>query len=379
MDRGRAYRAILLFGLVSLLGDMVYEGARSIVPPYLKLLGASALVVGLAGGLGELLGYGFRLVSGYLADATRAYWLLIFLGYGMLAAVPLLSAAWSWPVAVALVLAERLAKGLRSPARDAVLASVSRSVGYGKAFGLHELLDQAGAVGGPALVTFLLLSSGYRTAFAVLAAPYAALMLVLTATYRYVGPVEQAAGRGGEKPGLPGAFKLYTAAVMLNTLGLMHVSLLLYRLSGYMEAWMVSASYLAAMGVDAVAAPLAGLAYDRVGLRVLLLPFVLSAAPSILGLVGGGEAVLVGVLLFGVILGLQESVYRAAVASMVSEGRGMAYGVFNTVYGLGFAASGAAYGLILEKGAVWTGVLYALAAEILALALLWRAVRAAGG
>jgi hypothetical protein len=75
-----AYVAILLLGIVSLLGDVVYEGSRGIVTPYLEFLGASAFAIAFFGRFGEFLGYFLRLVSGRLADTTRAYWIFIFLG-----------------------------------------------------------------------------------------------------------------------------------------------------------------------------------------------------------------------------------------------------------------------------------------------------------
>jgi len=136
-----AYAGILLLGIVSLMGDVVYEGSRGLVPDYLKFLGVSAFIVGLVGGLGEFLGYAVRLVSGFLADTTRAYWLFIFLGYGLVASIPLLGFAGSWEIAIVLVLLERLGKAFRSPSRDTVLSIVSKDVGTGKAFGIHELLD----------------------------------------------------------------------------------------------------------------------------------------------------------------------------------------------------------------------------------------------
>ncbi|HUM77763.1 MAG TPA: hypothetical protein PLP43_05000, partial [Methanoculleus sp.] len=117
-----AYTVILLFGVVSLFGDIIYEGARSVAGPYLYLLGAGALAVGVVAGLGEFLGYALRLASGYLADATRHYWAITFIGYGMLAAVPLLALAGSWEIAALLLILERVGKGIRVPARDAILS-----------------------------------------------------------------------------------------------------------------------------------------------------------------------------------------------------------------------------------------------------------------
>jgi len=151
-----AYVGILLLGIVSLMGDVVYEGSRGLVPDYLKFLGATAFIVGLVGGLGEFLGYALRLASGFFADTTRAYWLFIFLGYGLIASIPLLGLAGSWKIAVILVLLERLGKACRSPSRDTVLSIISKDVGAGKAFGIHEFLDQIGAIAGPLIVATLM-------------------------------------------------------------------------------------------------------------------------------------------------------------------------------------------------------------------------------
>ena len=127
--RKNAYHAILLFGIISLMGDIVYEGARGVIPGYLEFLGATAFIVGFVGGLGDFLGYAFRLVSGFLADTTSAYWLFIFLGYGLIAAIPLLGVPLGLEIAVLLVLLERLGKAFRSPSRDTLLSIISKDVG----------------------------------------------------------------------------------------------------------------------------------------------------------------------------------------------------------------------------------------------------------
>jgi hypothetical protein len=75
---------IILLGIVSLFGDITYEGVRSVAGPYLYMLGASASVVSLVAGIGGFVGYALRLASGYLVDRTKAYWILAFIGYGRL-------------------------------------------------------------------------------------------------------------------------------------------------------------------------------------------------------------------------------------------------------------------------------------------------------
>ena len=169
---------ILLLGIVSLLGDIVYEGSRGLVPDYLKFLGATAVVVGLVGGLGDFIGYALRLVSGFLVDATRAYWIFILVGYGLIASIPLLGIATGLEIAILLVLLERLGKALRAPSRDTVLSIISRGVGAGKAFGFHELLDQIGAIIGPALVAVAMFysSNNFRLTFSFLLIPFIMLL-----------------------------------------------------------------------------------------------------------------------------------------------------------------------------------------------------------
>jgi len=169
-----AYVAVIMMGIVSMLGDICYESGRGIAPDYLRFLGASAFMVGAVSGAGEFIGYAARLLSGPLADKSRAYWLFIFLGYGLILAVPLMGFTSSVEVVMLLLLLERLGKALRSPSRDAVVSIISKGVGAGKAFGLHEAMDQIGAIIGPAALGAVMFYTvnNYSTAFKVLLLPY---------------------------------------------------------------------------------------------------------------------------------------------------------------------------------------------------------------
>src|SRR5437660_4107462 len=105
LTRGAAMTFVILLGLVSLFADVTYEGARSITGPYLAVLGASATVVGIVAGLGELLGYALRLVSAQLSERTGQFWPITLLGYFIqMTAVPLLALAGSWEVAALLII-----------------------------------------------------------------------------------------------------------------------------------------------------------------------------------------------------------------------------------------------------------------------------------
>src|SRR3989338_13467 len=159
-SRKAAFQLIIIFGLVSLFGDIVYEGARSVNGPYLKTLGVSAAIVGFIAGLGEFIGYAIRLVSGYFADKTRAYWIFTFVGYGMLATVPLLSLTGVWQGAALFMVLERLGKALRAPARDTIVSQASKQVGTGFGFAISEVMDQIGALIGPLILAVLFMVVG---------------------------------------------------------------------------------------------------------------------------------------------------------------------------------------------------------------------------
>jgi len=375
------YFGILLMGIVSLIGDVVYEGSRGVVPSYLAILGATEIIVGLVGGLGDFLGHVMRLVSGFLADTTRAYWLFIFVGYGLIVSIPLLGFSVSLELAIFLVLVERLGKALRTPSRDTVLSIMSKDVGVGKAFGIHELLDQIGGIIGPLIVAVLMFSTSnnYNFTFSFLFLPFIALLMALTYTYRRISSrtiIAEPRETEGKKEKLAKPFYVYTFAVLLNTVGLITYTLILYKASKILqpaEQWIVPLIYLLIQGVDAPVALVAGYAYDRFGIRVLVLPFLLSFFPSLLTLIDAELSTIVAAaVVFGLVLGMQESIYRAAVSKLTPiSSRGTAYGIFNTAYGFGFLISGAVYGFLMETKSPFIVVaLYVLIMQTSAIALL---------
>ena len=182
-----AWKFIILVGVVSLFSDMTYEGARSISGPFLGELKAGAIVVAAVAGLGEFLGYALRLAAGYLADRTGRYWGLTIWGYALnLFAVPFLALAGSWQLAAGLLVLERLGKGLRTPARDAMLSHAVVQVGRGWGFGFHAAMDQVGAMAGPLIIAGrpLFARAAIATGFVALLGPALLAMLVLIAAAR---------------------------------------------------------------------------------------------------------------------------------------------------------------------------------------------------
>src|SRR6266508_4691709 len=300
--KGTALKFVVLLGVVSLFADMTYEGARSITGPYLAVLGASATVVGLVAGFGELIGYGLRLVSGYLSDRTGRYWAITLVGYAAnMLAVPLLALAGNWEIAALLIVAERTGKAIRTPARDAMLSHATSEIGRGWGFGLHEAMDQIGAVLGPLIVAAVLYVRGdYQTGFVLLLIPALLALGVLVAArliYPHPGELEVDIPAPSTR-GFSRVFWLYLAAVGLIAAGYADFPLIAYH---FEKAATVSASwipifYAIAMGVDALAALVFGRLFDRFGLTILVVVALLSALFAPLVFLGGFALALLGML-----------------------------------------------------------------------------------
>jgi len=342
-----AFRLILLMGIVSLFGDIIYEGARSITGPYLLFLGASAFAVAFIAGFGEFIGYAARLVSGYFADRTQSYWIFVIIGYLMIGAIPLLVFADAWEVAAVLIIIERLGKGVRSPAKDTILSHASRQVGRGWGFGIHEALDQIGAVLGPLIfAASIAVSGGYKEGFALLALPFVLLVAALIMAYRNVpDPVILEASGTRENPvesdQLPRFMLPYGTFTVLTMAGFAVFPLIAYHFSAasVVPDAQIPLFYAIAMAADAFFALVIGRLYDRKGISVLVVVPLVNIPVAFLAFSGGYYLALTGAILWGLSMGAQETILRAALADLTSiKKRGTAYGIFNTLYGTAWFA-----------------------------------------
>jgi predicted MFS family arabinose efflux permease len=368
---------IILLGIVSLFGDITYEGARSVTGPYLATLGASAGVVGLVAGVGDFIGYSLRLASGYVADRTKAYWLLTFVGYGLLFSVPLLAFAGYWQLAAVLIILERMGKAIRNPARDTMLSYATKKVGRGWGFAVHEALDQIGAIIGPVAFSLVLLSHDtYQEGFKFLWIPALLTLAVLAvARKRFPSPQKletpEETGKQNTQTKLPRVFWLYTAFTLLSMAGFANFQLISYHLKveSIVPDAQIPLIYAMAMGVDALAALLVGKTYDRIGLISLLAVPLLTLPIPFLAFSHSYSLALIGMALWGVVMGIQETIMRAAIADLTPvDKRGFAYGIFNTVYGAGWLLGGALMGLLYELSINYL-ILFAVVMELTSIPL----------
>lgn len=353
--KASAIKFIVLLGVVSLFADATYEGARSINGPYLALLGASATTVGFVAGLGELIGHSLRLISGYISDKIGRYWAITIFGYLLnMLAVPALALAGRWETAAMLMITERIGKAIRTPARDAMLSHATREIGRGKGFGLHEALDQIGAVLGPlTLAGMLYYRESYRTGYIILLVPaLMAISVLVTAWWLYPQPRNLEVTQPElETKGFPKKFWLYLIAVGLIAAGYADFPLIAYhfkKVSVASDTW-IPLFYALAMGVDAIAALFFGYLFDRNGISILIIASLISMLFAPLVFLGSFSAVIIGVTLWGIGMGAQETVMRAAIAEMVPVNRrGTGYGIFNTGYGICWFLGSALMGVLYD-------------------------------
>lgn len=343
--RRAAIRFIVCLGIVSLFADMTYEGARSIIGPFLMEKGATATEVGLIAGFGEMLAAGLRYFSGRFADRTRAYWTITIAGYGVnLIVVPALAFAGNWQMAALLVAIERTGKAIRGPARDVLLSSVTATVGHGWGFGLHAAFDQAGAMVGPLLMAAAVSETHrFGPAFLRLAVPAVlALGSLLAAEWAY--PVKGEPPAAAEAQVLPRVFWLYVAAAGVLASGFVDFPLLAYhwQKNGLVAPAAIPLLYSGAMGVNGIAALVFGRLFDRYGIGVLAAGTAISLAALPLGFLGGFGGAVAASACWAVGMGAQDGSLRSGIAQVVSmTNRGGAFGAFNGVYGVAwFAGSG---------------------------------------
>jgi MFS family permease len=358
----QAFIFLLLIGIISMFSDFTHEGARSIYGPFLGLIGVSAFMIAFTAGLGEFIGQALRIVTGVIADKTKKYWLMMILGYAInLLVIPLLMFvdASIFEVAIILILLERVGKGIRAPAKSALTSFTSPHLGAGKAFALQEAMDQFGAFLGP-LFVFLVLNlnkgtelNGYQLAFGLLGIfAILTLIILVIAKMKYPHPDEfetktLVKGFKGNK-----AFTLYMVAIVFIAFGFIDYPVLAFHMSrvGSIDVIYIPLLYSLAMGVDALAALLFGYLYDKKGIFALKLSvFLTLPLTPIFFLINQTYAIIIGVIIWGIAMGAQESILKAVISNLVSkEKRATAYGIFYTVFGSAWFIGSMIVGLLYQ-------------------------------
>ena len=370
-NKRKAILLILIFGVISLLGDIIYEGARSVNGPYLNVLGASAAIVGLVVGVGELLGYAIRLFSGYFSDIRKAHWFFTIFGYSLLISVPLMALSSFWQFAAIFIILERIGKGLRSPAKDTILSYATKQVGTGFGFGITEFLDQIGATIGPLIFTFIFMVIGsanktmadYQLGYSYFWFPFVVLMIVLFVAYFKVKTpekLEKIDVKLTEPKKFSKLFWLYSIFTFVTTIGFINFAIIGYHFSvnRIISDTQIPFFYAIAMMIDAIFGVIIGRFYDslkskhnneRAGLFFLITIPILTS--SLLPLIFSFNIVLIliGVFFWGVVMGSHETIMKATIADITPiTKRGTGYGIFNIIYGLALFVGSTLAGYLYE-------------------------------
>lgn len=392
-----AVTVIILFGIISMLGDMVYEGARGANSQYFNLLNISAAQVGLVFGIGEFLGYALRLLAGVLSDKSGKHWLFIFIGYGMLLVVPVMGFTMHWNILIVLILMERIGKSLRNPAKDTILSGVAENqVGTGFAFGLQEALDQVGALIGPlifSLVFFIVSKDGipeYQLGYKWLFVPFMLLMFFVIYAYRKIkrnNLVKDLKTKAYRSERLQPVFWIYMAFTFFCALGFVNFSIIGYHLKAdhLMADGNITLLYSGAMAVDALAALLVGKMYDRMkkrtgmktgGLAVLMVIPLITLLLPFLTMGNLMPLIVTGMVIFGVVMGTHETIMRSAIADITPfYKRGTSFGIFNTGYGLALLIGSTLMGWLYDLSQTGIIIAFTCAVEAIAVFLYIKMIR----
>lgn len=375
---------ITLMGIVSLFSDMTHEGARSILGEYLNLAGASAATIGFVSGIGELCGYSLRLLSGFAADKTKRYWTLVIVGYTMqVLAIPALALIPEngWVAACALVIIERIGKAIKKPAKNTLVSFAASEVGIGKGFAYQEFLDQFGAFLGPVMLFIIAsvkgtssLFSTYRVCFAVLGIPaLITILLVVFSKIKYPHPeMFDTAKEETVKFRFQRSFVLYMAAICLFAFGFADFTLITLH-AAKTQAFptsTLSLLYAAAMAVDAFAALYFGWLFDKVGLKALIVSTLCSTFFACFVFLTGDPVLMgIGIIMWGIGMGAQESIMKAAVSRIIPRSmRSTGFGIFETGFGVAWFLGSWLLGALYDIDPVW---LAAVSVAVQALAIVF--------
>jgi MFS family permease len=347
-----AFRFVLILGLANFFADFAYEGARSINGQFLAGLGATSTVVGFTAGFGELIGYGLRSVTGIFSDRSGRYWLVVITGYVInMGAIPALALAGNWPVAAALIMAERTGRAIRKPAMSAMLSHAGHQIGHGWVFGLNDAMDQAGATVGPLVMALvILLKGGYGHAYLLLGIPALCTVATIVAARRFMPhPEHLSAGYTLETKGWPTRYWYYVAGAACVAVGFADFALIGYHLetARVVATSLIPVLYAIAMSVGAIGALILGRLFDRNARATVLTAIFVSAFFAPLVFLGGSVAAIAGMILWGLGMATQETVFKPLVSTTVSPGkRATGFGMFDTGFGVAWFAGSAAMGYL---------------------------------
>lgn len=354
-------RGILALGLVSMFMDISSEMIHSLLPVFLvTVLGASTVTVGLIEGIGEATASISRLLSGWLSDRLGKRKALIVVGYGLgTLSKPLFALAPTPSWVLAARFSDRIGKGIRGAPRDALIGDLAPPALRGAAYGLRQSLDTAGAFVGPLLAMALmaLFADDFRRVFWIAVVPGLIALVILVAGVREpagVHPAREARApiRRADLGRLGGIFWGVVAVGAVLTLARFSEAFLILRAEGMGLPLALVPLVLVVMNVvyAASAWPMGALS-DRHDRRLVLGAgfAVLIVADIVLAFAPGLWAVMIGIGLWGLHMGMTQGLLVALVADTApADLRGTAFGLFHLTSGMALLLASLIAGLLWQ-------------------------------
>jgi MFS family permease len=353
----KGFRNVIILSFVSFLNDLSSEMIMPILPMFLQALGATGEIIGVVGGLRESISSILKVVCGYWSDRTGKRKIFVYFGYGVSTVFKLfLGISRTWPAAVVFASLERLGKGLRTAARDAIIAD-SVAARRGKGFGIHRGFDSVGAVLGSAVSFLLLWFAGFQLKTIILVA--GVIGLASLAPLRFVKEPEIKKQKVKLKIGLamlPRPLKLFILVAGIFSLGNFSYMFFVMRAQQLFTGKSTVAApillyILFNVFYSALAVPLGSLS-DRIGRQaVLIFGFSLFAVVS-LGFAFSSSLwqFIVLFALYGVVFAAVDGTERAYVSDLAGGNlKATALGTYHTVTGIAVFPAGLAAGFLWER------------------------------
>lgn len=364
---------VIVLGWVSFLTDVSSEMILPVLPLFLaNVLGTRKAYIGLIEGVAESTSSLLKVGSGWYSDRIRRRKPLALLGYSLSNVVkPLLALATAWGHVLTVRFVDRVGKGLRTAPRDALIAEASDQRTRGRSFGLHRMMDTAGAVVGASIAFLLLsaLSGAYRTLFALSAVPgiLAVVVLFVFLKERRITHQDAEEVRTSEEEGrhsLANNFKLFLICISFFTFSSVSYAFFILRANELgIAARLIPVVYLLYNIVYAVLAVPAGSLSDKIGRTAVLGTGMFLHGMLLLGFGVAGKAFHAWLLfaVYGVVVAITETIPRALVSDLVrAERRGTALGMYHTAVGIVPLPANLLFGLMWSRfGSALTFMMWA--------------------
>ncbi len=356
-------RPVWFLGWTSLFTDAATEMIYPLLPVYLsRVLGASAVSLGIIEGVAEAVNSVLKVISGYWSDRRSRRRPIVIAGYALSSiSRPLIALTMTWPQVLLIRALDRTGKGIRGAPRDALLARFATPSTRGRIFGFHEAMDHVGAIVGPVMATVILffVPEGYRLVFGLTAIPGAIAVTLLffvdedAAADKELPNQQATTSPRPEAPRpLPPRLIAVMGVLLVFSLGNSADAFLLLRLSDALGG----AKYVPLMwaGIHVVKASLStwgGTLSDRFGRKQLIVSGWIVYALVYLGFAMSTSAVafIAWFLFYGVYFAFAEGPAKALITDLTPpERRGTAFGFYNATIGVGALIASVLFGYLYE-------------------------------